>query len=339
MTRNDRAFLAARVGRMEQMAAIRRLVEDDGRGRGMRVLAFESGSGLAFSVYPDRGMDIGPARYKGIPLAWLACQPPAAPHAYDPEGCEWLRTWGGGLLTGCGLLNVGGPCAPEGERHGLHGRLSHLAAEEVNTSAAWTADGTYTLSASGRMRHARVFGENLTLTRAISTAFDTPSVTVRDTIENQGFAPSPVMLLYHINLGWPLADAGATLVMPDHPVIPQNEHAAAGLAEWQRFAAPAPGFREQVYYHTLPADEQGFASAALVNPQLRLSLRVTYRVAELPFLIQWKMCGRGEYVLGLEPANCYPEGREAAARRGNLRTLEPGERLETLLRLSVEPFA
>jgi galactose mutarotase-like enzyme len=127
--------------------------------------------------------------------------------------------------------------------------------------------------------------------------------------------------------------------MPDHPVTPQNEHAAAGLAEWQRFAAPAPGFREQVYYHTLPADEQGLASAALVNPQLRLSLRVTYRVAELPFLIQWKMCGQGEYVLGLEPANCYPEGREAAAQRDLLRTLEPGERLETFLRLSVEPLA
>jgi len=336
MNKYERPFLIPRVGRMEQVASIRRLVADDGKERGMRVLEVNSGSGLSFTVYPDRGMDIGQAYYNGTPLAWVSRNGGVAPHFYDPEGFEWLRSWGGGLLTGCGLLNVGGPNTANGERHGLHGRLSHTPAEEVNTAAGWNGDGVYTLTASGRMRHTKVFGENLVVTRTITTAFGDPSITVRDTVENQGFAPSPLMLLYHLNLGWPLVEEGATLQAPPHEVAPQNAHAATGLDAWSRITAPVPGFQEQVYYHTLPPDQQGLASLRLVSPNAGLAFRVTYRLAELPYLVQWKMMGAGEYVVGLEPANCYPEGQEAFAKRGLLRSLQAGERIETFLKLSVE---
>ncbi len=332
----SKSQLHPRLGHMAQLASIRRLVSDDGKGRGMRVLEVNNGSGLAFTVYPDRGMDIGPASYKGIPLAWLSRNGDVAPHFYDAEGIEWLRTWGGGLLTGCGLTNVGGPVAVEGERHGLHGRLSHTPADEVNTSACWADDDTYTLSASGRVRQSRVFGENLLLTRRITTSLGEASVTVRDTIENQGLSSSPLMLLYHLNLGWPLVDEGAVLEALPHEVTPQTEHAAAGLAEWSEITAPVPNFKEQVYYHELPSDPQGIATVRLSNRRLGLALRVTYRTAELPYLIQWKMLGQGEYVVGLEPANCYPEGQAQAAKRGLLRHLPAGGQIETFLKLSVE---
>jgi hypothetical protein len=46
--------------------------------------------------------------------------------------------------------------------------------------------------------------------------------------------------------------------------------------------------------------------------------------------------GQGEYVVGLEPANCFPEGQAQNAKRGSLRMIAPGERVETYLRLSVE---
>ena len=331
--------LTPRVGRMEQLASIRRLVSDDGKGRGMRVLEVNNGSGLAFTVYPDRGMDIGQAYYKGIPLAWVSRNREVAPTYYDSESCEWLRSWGGGLLTGCGLINVGGPNTVNGERHGLHGRLSHIPAEEVNTFSDWTEDGVYTLSASGRMCHGKVFGENLVLTRHIATALGEASITIRDTVENKGFAPSPVMLLYHMNLGWPLVDAGATLEATEHKVTPQNEYSATGLSEWSKISDPIPGFSEQVYYHSLPKNRQGVASIRLVNPKLKIAFHIAYRVAELPYLVQWKMMGQGEYVVGLEPANCYPEGQEQIAKRGLLRQLKAGEKIETFLKLSIESLA
>lgn len=334
----DANYLNPRVGRMEQLASIRRLVSDDGKGRGMRVLEVNNGSGLSFTVYPDRGMDIGQAHFNGVPLAWISRNQDVAPQFYDSDGFEWLRTWGGGLLTGCGLTNVGGPNTAGGERHGLHGRLSHIPAEELNTASGWAPDGAYTLSACGRMRQSCVFGENLVLTRQITARLGEASITVRDTIENQGFAPTPCMLLYHLNLGWPLVDDGATLEAPAHDVTPQNGHAAEGLSAWSEITSPVPGFAEQVYYHTLPADPHGLASMRLVNPRLGIAFRVTYRVAELPYLVQWKMMGQGEYVVGLEPANCFPEGQEQIAKRGLLKTLSPGERMETFLNLAVEPF-
>ncbi len=339
MNPNSQTYLRPRLGSLAQLASIRRLVEDDGKGRGMRVIDVDNGSGLAFSVCPDRGMDIGRATYRGAPLAWLSRNGSVAPHFYDAEGLEWLRTWAGGLLTGCGLGNVGGPVTVSGERHGLHGRISHIPAEEVNTCCAWSEDGRYTLSVSGRVRQSRVFGENLLLTRSITTAHGAASLTVCDTIENQGFAPTPLMLLYHINLGWPLVDEGACLEAAPHEVTPQNAHAAAGLDAWARLSAPAPGFREQVYYHAIPAAADGLATVRLANRRLGLALDVSYRTAELPHLVQWKMMGEGEYVVGLEPANCYPEGLEQAATRGQLKHLAPGETVETHLRLSVSQTA
>jgi len=331
----DPSYLLARVGSLSQFASIRRLVADDGKGRGMRLIEFDNGSGLAFTVCPDRGMDIGRATFRGTPLAWISRNGDVAPSFYNPDGLEWLRTWSGGLLTGCGLGNVGGPVEVGGERHGLHGRLSHLPAEEVNTSAAWADDGRYTLIASGRVRESRVFGENLALTRRITTRHGSAEITVEDAIENQGFAPAPVSLLYHINLGWPLVDAGARLEAPPHDVTPQNAHAAAGLDAWAQITAPQPGFREQVYYHAIPAGNSGLASVRLANPKLGLAFEVAYRTAELPHLIEWKMMGEGEYVVGLEPSTCYPEGRGRAAERGQLRSLAPGETFRTFLRLSV----
>ncbi len=330
----DRTYLHPRLGRMEQVASIRRAVLDDGKGRGLRVAEVDNGSGLRFDVFPDRGLDIGRASYKGTPLAWLSCNGDVAPHFYEPSGIEWLRTWNGGLLTGCGLSNVGGPAEAGGERHGLHGRLSHIPAEAVNTEAAWAPDGSYTLTVSGQLRQCRVFGENLSLTRRIATAYGSSALTVSDTISNGGFKPAPLMLLYHINLGWPLVDEGARIEAAPHEVLPQNGHAAAGLAEWASLTAPLPGFREQVYYHAIPAGPDGLAAVRLANPRLGLALEVAYRTAELPHLIQWKMMGEGEYVLGLEPATCYPEGPQQAAQRGQLLTLEPGQTIETFLRLT-----
>ena len=235
-------------------------------------------------------------------------------------------------MTGCGLSNIGGPCSVDGESLGLHGRLSHIPADGVNGTAAWTDDGRYTLEISGVVSQTRVFGEKLRLTRRLTTAYGDNAVTVRDTIENVGFTPAPCLLLYHINLGWPLIDTGAQIEAVPHTVTPQNARAAEGLAEWMRFTPPAPGFAEQVFYHEIPADRDGLATLTVRNGARAVS--VGYRVAELPWLIQWRMLGQGEYVTGLEPANGFPEGQARLAERGMVRRIAPGEAFETLVRIA-----
>jgi len=330
----DRTGLALRVGRMEQLASIRRLAAEDGKGRGMRVWEVGNGSGLAFTVYPDRGLDIGRASIHGVPVAWISANHEVAPAFHEPEGAGWLRSWGGGLLTGCGLANVGTPCVAGGESLGLHGRLSHLPAEEVNATAGWTAEGRYALEISGVVSETRVFGTKLRLRRSIATALGDNRITVRDTVENTGFAPAPCLLLYHINLGWPLVDAGARLEAEPHRVVPRDARATAGLERWMLIDPPAPDFAEQVFYHEIPAGPDGLATMRLQNGARAVS--VSYRVAELPWLVQWRMLGQGEYVTGLEPANVYPEGQASLAERGLVRRLAPGETLETLVRIALD---
>jgi hypothetical protein len=108
-------------------------------------------------------------------------------------------------------------------------------------------------------------------------------------------------------------------------VTPQNEIAAKGLPQWDRMSEPVPGFAEQVFYHDLPADADGMAALTLVNPDLKLAMQVAYSKATLPFMVQWKQMGQGEYVLGLEPANCVPENQNNNREKGLLKTIAPGQ--------------
>ena len=55
----------------------------------------------------------------------------------------------------------------------------------------------------------------------------------------------------------------------------------------------------------------------------------------LPYLSQWKMIGEGEYVLGIEPGNCLPEGRPIEREAGRLVTLKPGESRKMVLEIGI----
>ena len=93
-----------------------------------------------------------------------------------------------------------------------------------------------------------------------------------------------------------------------------------------RFQEPVAGFAEQVFRHDIPAGSDGMAEATLRNPWLGVDLRLRFRKAELPFLAEWKMMGKGTYVVGLEPANSFVSGRVQEKEAGRLQMIEPGEK-------------
>ncbi len=334
----SREALLARVGDLSQVAGVRMVEWADGNARGSRAADVRTGSGLAYTVLLDRGMDIGPAAYGATPLAFIS--PTGFPHPayFEPEGLGWLRTFGGGLLVGCGLTNVGGPCEDDGESLGQHGRLSLLPAQRVATGEEWDGDACR-FWVRGEMRQAQFFGENLRLTRTISSWLGESRITIHDTVENLAATPSPLMILYHINPGFPLMDEGCRLEAVAHPVQPRDAIAAPGIDEWMYTSAPKAGYREQVFYHDLPADPDGFAEIALVNPRLGLRLAVRVRKDTLPNLVQWKQMGQGAYVIGLEPANCLVDGRAAERARGTLQFLQPGERRDFKVEITIQEEA
>jgi hypothetical protein len=329
-----RAELLNYVGDLSQVAGIRLGEWTDGVERGLRVEDVRTGSGLAFSVLLDRGMDIGPASYKGMSLAWVSQAGWAHPMYFDPQGNGWLRTFGGGLLTGCGLTYLGAAGEDEGESLGLHGRLSHLPASHVRVDEAWQGDNC-SFWVEGEMRQARVFGENLRLKRRISVTLGGSRILLHDLVENLAATPSPLMILYHINLGFPFLDETSQLLADPHPVEARDAAAEPGLPDWMRFQEPTAGYTEQVFYHDLPADKNGWAGIQLVNPGRNLGLRVRFQKDTLPNLAQWKMMGQGTYVLGLEPANCRAGGRSQERNRGTLQSLQPGEQREFNVEIEV----
>jgi len=96
-------------GDVSQVAGVWRFIWAEGKEKGVEALEFRTGSGFHFVVLPDRGMDISYAEYQGIPLAWISPTGQTHPAFYEPEGLGWLRSFYGGLLVTCGLVNVGGP--------------------------------------------------------------------------------------------------------------------------------------------------------------------------------------------------------------------------------------
>ena len=329
-----RAELLAHVGDLSQVAGVRLLELSDGVERGVRAADVRTGGGLEFTVLLDRGMDIGAASYKGLPLAWISPAGFAHPAHFEPEGLGWLRTFGGGLMTGCGLTYLGAPGEDEGEHLGLHGRLSHLPARHVGSGQEWEMDEC-SFWVDGELRQARLFGENLALTRRIETWLGQNRLNIHDTVENLGDSSTPLMMLYHINLGFPLLDASCRLEAPAHNVRPRDKVAEPGIGEWMQFQEPATGYKEQAFIHNLPADAEGWASTKLVNPTLGVWLSLRFRKESLPNLVQWKQMGQGAYVLGLEPANCGVEGRAKDRERGTLEFLELDESREFEVEIEV----
>lgn len=321
-----RADLMSRISDISQVGGVRTYRIDGGSGDGVQVAEVDTGSGFRFTVVPGRALDISGAWYKGIPLAYRTATGEVPGARYESEGANWVRTTVLGLLVTGGLDSAGFPSDDEAGHHGLHGRVSSLVASNVHADGEWAGD-EYEIWVQGRVRQAVLFGENLELKRRISTKLGASSLQIHDEISNLGHRTEPMMVLYHINPGHPVVDAGARLHVRSRARRPVSEHAAAGEAEWNVYPAPIEGWSEQVWIHDVEADSDGTVRAAVVNPAFGdgLGLAITYDKRQLPFLNHWKQVGLGEYVTGIEPANCTVLGRVQNRDEGTLRCLEPGE--------------
>ncbi len=333
-----RRELSRRVGDISQIAGVRLYGLIDGPARGVRCADFRTGSGLQFTCVVDRGLDISHASHCGRPLGWISGPGEVAPARFEPEGASWLRTFAGGLLTTCGLTYCGAPCVDQGKALGLHGRISHTVPAEVSVQQRWEGED-FVMTVSGVLREAEVFGENLVLTRHISASLGESRIFVHDRVENRGFKETPLMILYHINPGFPVLDAGSRLLAPSAKVTPRDAEAEKGKDSYAEFSQPIEAFREQVFYHDMKPCADGRVTAALVNRGLGsdggFGLYVKYKKSQLPVFTEWKMVGEGEYVMGMEPGNCHVEGRAKERERGTLQTVSPGEERDFQLEIGV----
>jgi len=334
----EKTELLSHVGDMQQIAGVRQVELVNGNERGVRALEFRTGCGLDFTLLQDRAMDIYDARFNGAPLAWISPVGPVAPSFYEYQNTGWLRSFPGGLLTTCGLTQVGEPAVDNGEELGLHGRISNIPAKNVAWGAEWDGDD-YVIWATGEIRETRVFGPNLLLQRSVHARLGEPRILIKDVIENQGYEDAPIMVLYHCNIGFPVVCESTELLAVINDVQASDDDAEQGLDKFDRFQLPEAGYKEQVFFIDHDYDENGIIKTALVNRSFDnnhgLGIYLSYSQKELPHYTQWKMMGKGTYVVGMEPGNCIPEGRVNARERGVLEMLQPREQKTIHLEIGV----
>lgn len=329
-----KAELLARMGSIESLANVRRVTLEEGRGRGMQAYEVTCGR-LRFTVYIDKCMDVGELYFDGMPMYFLS-RPGVMGNNYWYDGPNSPRSIMGGMMFTCGLGNVGPlEAVPGGSVQPQHGFIRTTPALQHGARGYWDGDEYY-IELFGEMREATLFGENLVLRRRITARLGDDALCVHDQIENEGQQPAPLMLMYHCNAGYPLLDANSRLVMDAVSTACRDEITRQGLAAESPlvFGAPETGYVEQVFYHTLRA-QAGRCQATMVNPDKALAFTVDFDNKELPYLIHWKCKAAGDYVTGIEPSNCHPEGVSKERENGTLRVVAPGEKLETDLRFSL----
>jgi len=332
-----------------QIAGIETSVLDNGLGRGSRIAWVNTGTSLRYKVAFDRSLDILDAFYNEHNLIWLSHAGATAPRPHANYGLEWLYTFGGGLLTTCGLTHMGPPETDENGQRGLHGRISNIPAEiesiiqplhgRISNIPAEIEsiiqpdpiNGKLDMSITGTMKQSRIFTPNLELKRTISSTIGQPTIRIHDVVTNHGNATCPHMIIYHCNFGWPLIDEGTDIVWKGKWQARDTEMDRAlfnskhNFRKCQKPLESHRGTGEACGFIDITADRKGFCTAGLYNRRLSLAVAMKFKKKQLPWLTNWQSWGFGEYVCGLEPGTNPPIGQIAARKQKQLVHIKPGK--------------
>jgi hypothetical protein len=299
-----------RLANLDQVASAVVSVVADGAASGARAVDIRVWGGIDVRLLPDRGLDVGGAWFRGTPLAWISQAgeqgPPEAAELVDES--TWSSAWGGGLVTTCGLSNVGR--ASDG--HGLHGTYTARPATDLRIERS-TTEVTVT---------GTIDDPPFTLHRRALTTCGTGTLRIDDRVVNVSDWTAAAPLLYHVNIGAPVWDGDAFLETDAQEVVPRDEDAAADLETWDVPPSPAAGAPERVFEHV------GASWARLTSPHLGLELTVR---SSLPRMWQWVHPAAGTNALAIEPANCSVIGRAHDIAVGRMPFLDPGEERATWL--------
>ena len=310
----------------------------------MRCVRLRSGA-IELEVVVDRALDLAQATIGGVPVAWISPTGLTAPGLAVPAGWEPFRTFFGGLLTTCGLEHTLGPMTddathfryPGRATHDfpLHGRLSATPGRLLGYGVDWERECVF---CRGDVRQAHVFGESLTLEREIRIGLGGTTIELDDVVRNDGFAPTPHMILYHVNVGWPVLGEHAEVVAGvGEPRVATTaaRRAPTGASSSRR----ASRSRSRSGSTRRGRTRGGLGRAAVLNSDIGdgrpLGVELAWSHDTLPRLFQWRVMSDQNYVIGLEPGNAPIEGRARAREEGTLVILAPGEERRTSLRITL----
>ncbi len=297
-----------RISNFAQVASIRRYEMTEGAERGLRVLDCDNGR-LRFLLNESKALDVMQLYHMGQNVSFLS------KNAFTAREVPFSGRFEGGMLYTCGLDSVG---AREGfELHGSHHNTpARVTRAEVNEKG---------ILIEAEVRETELFGKDLLFRRRVCSAVGSETLEITDTLENCGTRAEDYCLLYHVNVGYPMLDAGAVLLDDAGEIIPRTPWAAEHLAERKKIGAPVDNEEEMCYFLRLKTPR-----VTLKNAALGKQFTLEWSQETLPHFVEWKSMAAGDYALGLEP--CTTELDE----RFSFATIEKGEKRLFSLMLSVQ---
>ena len=294
-----------------QVAEITRGRYDGGPADTTRFIDMNPSGGLHLRILVDRGFDIGPAWFRSDQIAWLSKVGPTASLDRVTEFRHRDR-FSGGLVTTCGLDNVGAPS----EGIGLHGTIGQVKAGNVTTECVPNGS-EWDLVARATVDDVTSLARHLRLERAITTSTGRAAVTISDAVTNLGTATEPAPILYHVNIGYPVWQPGAIVEIASREARVRDDVTPASVppGSWASAPDPGPNAAEIVHEHLGLTN----GSAAVVNRAVDMRVDVTWDIGELPRLYQWTHPATTVYALGIEPFTHRSRPADDEHRRTDLR--------------------
>lgn len=302
-----------------------------GRGDGMRLVTMRNGKGLNATIAADRCLDLYRLEYKGINLGFFSPAGYVAPAYYEKD--EFLRSFTAGFMTTCGITNCGQGGSDEFGTAYMHGRIGNIPAENLSYNADYSG-AQPAITAKGVMNEAVLFGEKLQLSRKIEMFTDKNEIVIHDSVQNQGGTKQPLMLLYHVNFGYPLLDEGIEMFVPSLKVTPYGSDAEKGIDNWDKFPCPLPSVPENCFDHEL-AEKENESSVAIYNHKLNLGVMLTADRTTLDRFTQWKTFQYRDYALGFEYSSTKLGGRKKMYDEGLLKFIAPDEIVSFNLKITI----
>ena len=272
-----------RISNFQQVASIRRYTLTEGRGKGLDVLDCDNGK-IRFLLNVSKACDIMQLYHEGQNMSFVS------KNGFTKREIPFLRRFEGGMLYTCGLDSVGGR-----EGYELHGTLHNIPAEIIRAECNESGIVVETI-----IRDTALFGQNLVMKRRVFTQIASDSLSVEDTLFNEGYKAEEYCLLYHINVGYPMLDNGAKVVADVESYTPRTAWAKQNETTMYAMNDAVPNQEEACYFLKLSKPE-----IALVNEKIGKKFTVSYSGDTLTHFVEWKSMASGDYALGLEPATSF----------------------------------
>jgi hypothetical protein len=295
---------------------------------GLNVVEIDNGA-LRTTILCDRGMGIWRVWAGDLEIGWPSPVKGPVHPKYVPldeaSGIGWLNGFDE-LVCRCGLEYNGAPeWSADGKlKHTLHGRIANRPAHRVSA----TIDPEHReMAVTGVVDESRLFCNSLRLTSTVRTSFGSPRLSIVDEISNPWSLPADLELLYHINVGPPLAAEGSTFDAPVEVMAPRDAAAIGGIETWHDYEPGRPGARETVLYMELAPDTTGDTAVLLTDPSGERGVSLRFKRTQFPFFALWKnpiSYGDG-YCTGLEPCINFPNVKSFEQSRGRVAKVAPGE--------------